>query len=170
MRLILFLLFLPVLLLSQQKKSEVFKLSTAEMTQLHAYLQSYDVPIRDTIFIKYDYNNETCWETLDRFDDLHIQKIVERFQDQVKDFNDRHPQAIAVNFREPGNRINKLKKMDATIKIDKNKVLKKLAFNRKETCGNSAVFLKDGSYLINYGDPHFELLHVIETDNKKVKF
>ena len=80
------------------------------------------------------------------------------FQKHISDFNAQHKDAIAYNFREPGNRINKLKLWDSTIIIDDLYFLKNLLFKKKRECGTSVIILNDGSYLLYFGDPHFELL------------
>lgn len=152
---------------SQNSKNEIYKLSETQYGELKNYLQSKNVEVRDTIFIKYDYNKESCWNELDNRDKTNILNIMERFQNNIKNFNKLHKGAIAVNFREPGKRINKLKLWDDTIIIDENLYLKNLMFSQKNQCGNSAVIFSDRSYLMLREDPHFELLEIADKHQEK---
>lgn len=57
---------------------------------------------------------------------------MQNFIKHIKDFNDKHPEAIALNFREPGRNFNKLKLWDDSIIIDENLFLKIQFLKRKE--------------------------------------
>lgn len=163
---VVFLLF-SVFAFSQNSKNEIYRLSETQYGELKNFLQSKNVEIRDTIFIKYDYNKENCWNELDRSGKKRILGIVERFQNNIKNFNNRHKDAIAVNFRESGDKFNKLKLWDNTIIIDENLYLKNLMFSQKNQCGNSAVIFSDRSYLMLREDPHFELLEIADKHQEK---
>ena len=39
--------------------------------------------LKDTIIIKYDYNNEGCWDLLDQKDDNYIQGFVTRHKERI---------------------------------------------------------------------------------------
>lgn len=135
-----------------------FQLSKEEYKELKNYLISKNLKIKDTIFIKYDFNGENCWNRLDKEDDAQIKHILQGFQDHISNFNKTFETAVAYNFREEGKNLNKLKLWDSTIIIDDQKILRKLIFKNKKQCGCSAVILNDGSYLVYEKDPHFELL------------
>ncbi|KQM30871.1 hypothetical protein ASE55_16955 [Chryseobacterium sp. Leaf201] len=137
-----------------------FQLTKEEYSEFKDYLISKNLQVKDTVFIKYDFNNENCWNQLDFKSKKYIDKIVENFQAHISDFNTAFETAIAYNFRQPGKNFNKLKLWDNTIIIDDRGILEKLIFKNKAQCGSSAVILSDGSYLIYERDAHFELLSV----------
>lgn len=157
---IFFLNLIPLETVAQIKSDDLkdFQLTKEEYSEFKTFLISKNLKVKDTIFIKYDFNNEKCWDQLDLQSKKHINKIVSNFQTHISYFNTSFETAVAYNFREPGKRFNKLKLWDETIIIDSNKILKKLIFKDKVECGTSAVILADGSYLIYEKDPHFELL------------
>jgi hypothetical protein len=152
--------FIPLETVAQIKSDDLkdFQLTKEEYSEFKNFLLSKNLKVKDTIFIKYDFNNEKCWDQLDLQGKKHINKIVSNFKAHISYFNTRFETAVAYNFREPGKRFNKLKLWDETIIIDSDKILKKLIFKDKVECGTSAVILADGSYLIYEKDPHFELL------------
>ena len=158
------LLFLFTLIFQSAYKAQSFSnqkkgmLSSSQFSDLKAFLVSKNLQIKATIFIKYDFNKESCWNRLDEQGNEKIEIIKMSFQKHISDFNAQHKDAIAYNFREPGNRINKLKLWDNTIIIDDLYFLKNLLFKKKRECGTSVIILNDGSYLLYFGDPHFELL------------
>lgn len=146
-----------------QIKSEelkTFHFTKGEYAQFRSYLISKKLKVNDTIFIKYDFNHEKCWDQLDTKNKEYINKIIQNFQLHISDFNKNFETAVAYNFREPGKSINKLKLWDNTIILDDQEVLKNLIFKNNVSCGSSAVILGDGSYLIYEKDPHFELLNL----------
>jgi len=110
--------------------------------------------LNDTIIIKYDYNNETCWSTLDQQKDEHIMGVVTRIQQHVQDLKLTRQNCSFFNFREPGNNLNKIKKWDNSIIIDSSKQLFSLLFNKRYTCGSSIIVLPGKSFLFLRNDPH----------------
>ena len=49
------------------KRISIFKLNETSLSAVKKYLSNFsNKAIQDTIIIKYDYNNETCWNTLDK--------------------------------------------------------------------------------------------------------
>ncbi|WP_131725382.1 hypothetical protein [Chryseobacterium sp. Leaf180] len=139
-----------------------------EYTQFKNFLLSKNLQVKDTVFIKYDFDKETCWNGLDSEGKKYINIIVKQFQEHVSNFNSLYPTAVAYNFRQPGKNFNKLKLWDETIIVDDTELLKKLIFKNKATCGTSAIILGDGSYLLYEYDPHFELLSLHHNyDGKK---
>ena len=142
-------------------------LTPDQFSSLKEFLISKNLKIKDTIFIKYDFNKESCWNLLDGQGIEKIEMIKLRFQKHISDFNAQHKDAITYNFREPGNKINKLKLLDNTIVIDDLLFLKNLLFKNRKVCGTSAVILNDGSFLLNFGDAHFEILDLLyQKENK----
>ncbi|WP_312750982.1 hypothetical protein [Epilithonimonas hominis] len=143
-------------------RDKIFTLAKVEYDNLKTYLASKNISVKDTIVIKYDYKNESCWNLLDEQSDSRIKNVLQNFKKHIKDFNDKHPEAIALNFREPGRNFNKLKLWDDSIIIDENLFLKNTIFKKKNMCGNSAIILNDGSYVLRSSDPHFDLLDAIK--------
>jgi hypothetical protein len=157
--LILLLFFSTAFVNAQITKQDKFlELSATDYESLKVFLASKNIEVKDTIFIKYDFNGESCWNGLDGRNDQQIIAVMKRFQKKISDFNNNHKDAIALNFREPGRRVNKLKMLDNTIVIDDELFLKKLIFRKKKECGNSAIIFDDGSYILRFSDPHFDLL------------
>ncbi len=167
---LVFYFFFPCFVLSQsfggQKKGI---LSKEEFTALKEFLAENNLQIKDSIFIKYDFNKENCWNNLDSTNDENINKVKSAFQKQIIDFNNKHKNAIAYNFREPGNRVNKVKLWDDSIIIDDQLFLKQLLFNKKKQCGSSVLINKDGTFLMNFGDPHFNLLNITNKKSLPIK-
>ena len=154
------LFFLIVQICSAQKNRDqsIGTLTQEQFSDFKEFMLSKNLTIKDTIFLKYDFNRETCWNGLDGKDKEYIEKAKSSFQKQISHFNSKHKDAVAYNFREPGNRVNKLKLWDNTIIIDDRLFLKNLLFEKKRNCGTSVIILNDGSYLLYFVDPHFELL------------
>ena len=161
--LVTLLFILTFQIFDAQKKStpNVGMLSPEQFTEFKEFLKSKNLIVKDTVFLKYDYNKETCWDGLDQKDKEYIEKVKSNFQNRILNFNAQHKDAVAYNFREPGNKINKLKLWDDNIMIDELLTLKNLLFQKKRSCGNSAVIFKDGSYYLQFSDPHFEHLEKI---------
>lgn len=166
-----FLLVFLLLLISNfcyaqiKSKTETGVLSKEEYKAFREYLESKNLVAKDTVFIKYDFNNETCWNMLDKSDNSHINNIVASFQKHISDFNNQSNGAIAYNFREPGKNFNKLKLWDKTIIIDDKLFLRKLFFKMKSECGTSLLILGDGSFATYSSDPHFDFLKVYKNYN-----
>ncbi|MCT2406326.1 hypothetical protein NZD88_02000 [Chryseobacterium antibioticum] len=144
----------------RSEELEAFQLTKEEYKQLKNYLLSKNLKVTDTIFIKYDFNKENCWNGLDNKSKDYINKVVQNFQNYTSRFNQKFETAVAYNFRQPGKSMNKLKLWDNTIIIDDQEILKKLIFKTKVQCGCSALILSDGSYLMFKRDPHFALLNL----------
>ena len=166
----IFYFLFPCFVLSQsfggQKKGI---LSKEEFTDLKEFLAENNLQIKDSIFIKYDFNKENCWNNLDSTNDENINKVKSAFQKQIFDFNNNHKDAIAYNFREPGNRVNKVKLWDDSIIIDDKLFLKQLLFNKKKQCGSSVLISKDGTFEMKMGDSHFNLLNIANKKSLPIK-
>jgi hypothetical protein len=114
--------------------------------------------LKDTIIIKYDFNNETCWDLLDQKDDNHIMGFVARHQERVQHVLKTRQNVSVFNFREPGNNLNKIIKWDKSIIIDSSKQLFNLLFKDRCTCGSSILVTPDKQYIFIRSDSHFEAL------------
>ncbi|RYG50842.1 MAG: hypothetical protein EOO01_09785 [Chitinophagaceae bacterium] len=134
-------------------------LDPAGLATLKSFLAKHSSSrIQDTILIKYDFNKESCWDVLDTQSDEQVKQVLEQHGSWVKTAVESRPFISVFEFREPGNKINKLKKWDQHIMIDSTRELYKLVFNKKTTCGSSAIILPDGRFIVVHSDAHFEAL------------
>ena len=93
--------------------------------------------LKDTVIIKYDYNNESCWDLLDQRDDNYVQGFVTRHRERIQMLQATRPNVSILEFREPSNNLNKIKKRDSYIIIDSSRRLMNLLFKERSACGNS---------------------------------
>ncbi len=119
-------------------------------------------PLKDTLIIKYDYNNESCWNILDQADDAHIMAFVTRHKERMQVLQTSRPDVSVFNFREPGNSLNKIKKWDNSIIIDSSRQLMNLLFKERSTCGNSIIVLPDKTFVFLRSDSHSEALELTQ--------
>ena len=118
--------------------------------------------LKDTILIKYDYNNETCWNILDQKDDDHIMGFVTRHKERVQKVLSTRQNVSVFEFREPGNSLNKIKKWDNSIIIDSSKQLFNLLFKERYTCGSSIMVMPDKRFVFIRSDSHSEILDLTQ--------
>ena len=139
------------------------QLSESTFNALKQFLTTTtNATLKDTIIIKYDYNNETCWDILDQKDDNYIMGFVTRHQDRVQQVLKTRQNISVFNFREPGNNLNKIIKWDKSIMIDSSKQLFNLLFKDRCTCGSSILVTPDKQYISIRSDSHFEALDMTE--------
>ena len=75
----------------EKKRIYIGKLSDLKFQRLKDFLfASTNSVVNDTIIIKYDYNNESCWEILDLKDDL-IEVIIRKEEAFWKRVENRDP-------------------------------------------------------------------------------
>lgn len=149
---------------SSQHKKNV--LDTEELKSLKSYLQGfYQIKIQDTIIIKYDFNNDNCWDALDNQDRTYIESVILNYQTFIKIKSAERPDVSIFQFRESGQKQSSYKLDNTDIKID-NGYLRKLLFKQKATCGSSIIILPSGQFIISKSDPHFQ---VLELNSKKIK-
>ncbi|GAA4338809.1 hypothetical protein [Flaviaesturariibacter amylovorans] len=159
---LLLLLLLPLQPLRAQKTFDTRKATTGQLTpaafdSLKQHLTRYsDGPLRDTLFLKFDFNRESCWNRLDEQGNEHNRSFVANKQRRMADMRAARTGASFIELREPGKRFNKLKSFDSTIKTDDG-YLRALLFRKRATCGTSALILPSGQYILLPGDPHFEV-------------
>jgi len=115
--------------------------------------------LKDTILIKYEYNNETCWSISDMiYKDSVIESMIKsRITYHQTQLLKRH-QVSYYHFRQPGNSFNKLVGKDKNILIDKDLVLNKLLFSEITTCGSSIIIMPDGYFILTKSDSHQQFL------------
>lgn len=144
------------------------QLNDTVFNELRHYLKEHtSSTIKDTIIIKYDYNNETCWNRLDEREDENIMGFVKRKQQAMEQMLTTRKNVSSFNFREPGENLNKLKLWDSTIIIDSSKQLYHLLFMRNYNCGNSILVLPDKRFIYILSDPHSEIFYLT---SKQIEF
>ncbi len=119
--------------------------------------------LKDTIIIKYDYNNETCWKILDQSADSHIMGFVTRHQDRVKGTLAARQDISVFEFREPGNNLNKIKKWNNSILIDSTRQVFNMLFRERSTCGSSIIIMPDRKFVFIRSDSHSDVLDLTKT-------
>ena len=135
------------------------KLSDSTYQSLKQFLTaSTKSKVNDTIIIKYDYNNEVCWEILDLKDDDYIMGFVITHQERVRKALAARENISIFDFREPGKNVNKIKKLDTSIKIDSTKFLFNLLFKKRCVCGSSIIVMPDKNYVFLRSDSHSDAL------------
>ena len=136
------------------------KLSDSTFQSLKQFLTaSTKSQVNDTIIIKYDYNNEVCWELLDLKDDDYIMGFVITHQERVRKALAARENISIFDFREPGKNVNKIKKWDTSIKIDSTKFLFNLLFKERCVCGSSIIVMPDKSFVFVRSDSHSEAMY-----------
>lgn len=150
-----------------EKEAKYGMLSPEEYETFKTYLKSKNIEVKDTIYIKYDFNIDGCRSRLnDGLTKYSIRKEIQNNQCQISSFNQKHNNSIAVVFRESGNDFDKVKLMDDSILIDEQSLLKKMLFKGEDSvCVASVIVLDDGSYLLYKNDRQFSLLCVL---NQKI--
>jgi hypothetical protein len=113
---------------------------------------------KDTIIIKYDYDNESCWDRLDQQDTKYIQRAVTSHQQRIQALQARRPDVSFFDFREPGKHLNKLKKWDSSIIIDSSRQLLNLLFKDRSECGSSIIVLPTKRFVFVRSDSHSEAM------------
>ena len=131
------------------------------ITILKSFLARYgSINLKDTIVIKYDYNNEICWDRLDAKDDDYIMGFINRHQQQMQKIILDRPNLSVFTFREPGNNLNKIKMWDKSILIDSSKQLYNLLFYDRSECGNSILIMPDRKFIFIRSDAHSQILDI----------
>jgi len=151
-------------------------LRDSTFTVLKQYLtNTTNLKLKDTIIIKYNYNNETCWNILDQKEDSYIMSFVTGYKERVQRRVLAARQNVSVfNFRELGNKLNKIIKWDNSILIDSSKQLFNLLFKERCICGSSIIALPDKRFIFLRSDSHTDVLNLTQKQieeilNKKSK-
>jgi hypothetical protein len=158
---------------NDKNKTYTGQLNDSTFSALKQYLTStINSKLKDTIIIKYDYNNETCWNILDEREKDHIMGFVTRHKERVQQVLATRQNVSVFDFREPGNNLNKIKMWDNSIIIDTTKQLMNLLFKERCTCGSSIIVMPDKKFVFLRSDSHSDVLdlpqkQIIEILNKK---
>lgn len=116
--------------------------------------------LQDTLIIKYDYNNERCWNNLDGYGKKYIMRFVTTNQQRIRKTLLARPQVSIFTFREPGDMLNKIKKWDSSVIIDSSLQLFSLLFKERCTCGNSILIMPDKTFVFIRSDSHSEIFNL----------
>ncbi len=134
-------------------------LNEKEYLTLRNYLQKnvgYD--LKDTLVIKYEFNNERCWDMLDYESDDYINGVILQQQSRIEKVSNSRKDLTILHYREPGKHFNKVVEWNRNIMIDTLKTLRTLLFHNNVICGCSAIIFPGGKYFILNSDPHFAML------------
>ena len=149
----------PLYLGNNNNRISSGSLNQSTYDSLKKFLRQYSATgLKDTLIIKYDYNNESCWEQLDLMNYNYVQEVIASHSEKIKRVMSSRANVSVFDFREPGSRINNLKRWDRAIIIDSSKVLLNLVFKERTRCGNSIIVLPDKQYLFLRSDSHSEAL------------
>lgn len=146
-------------------KNRIYKgqLSESAFNTLSQFLTANsNAKLKDTIIIKYNYNNETCWDLLDTKDDAYIIGFVTRHKERVEQVQKNRQYVSLFDFREPGNNLNKIIKWDNSIIIDSSKLLFDLLFKERCSCGSSIIVMPDKRFVFLRSDSHSEALDMTQ--------
>lgn len=162
-------------LYDDKNRSYTGLLRDSTFTVLKQYLtNTTNLKLKDTIIIKYNYNNETCWNILDQKEDSYIMSFVTGYKARVQRVLAARQNVSVFNFREPGNKLNKIIKWDNSILIDSSKQLFNLLFKERCICGSSIIALPDKRFIFLRSDSHTDVLNLTQKQieeilNKKSK-
>ncbi len=141
------------------KRYAVENLSEEEFASVKQYLKKYSAgPLKDTIVIKYDFNNDHCWQMLDTKNDEYINSVLNTHQKYWAKYRDSVTSVSAFEFRDPGKNFSKLVKWNSDINIDSSRLLYKLLIKERAMCGISVMILPDKRVIKTRSDPHYEVL------------
>jgi hypothetical protein len=114
--------------------------------------------LKDTLIIKYNFNNEVCWRSMDQRDDSSNQRYITWNNQRVQMAMAARPNISVFTFREPGNNTNKVVKWNHAIIIDSSKQLLNLVFKKRTVCGSSLIVVPDRRFNLRRSDSHFQAL------------
>lgn len=138
-------------------KGELNEPDYAHLKQI--LLENTKTILQDTLIIKYDYNNETCWMFLDKKSDDDIASSISIRQDQVRNVSQNRKGVSIFKFKEKGSNLSKVVERDSSIFLDRKKQLFRLLFKKRSTCGNSIIILPGRKFILLRSDSHFEAMN-----------
>jgi hypothetical protein len=148
----------------ENNKVNVGKLSDSTYTEIRRFLLNHtDQALRDTILVKYDFNNDRCWNRLDQRDDNHIKRSVDFRNDRIKKILESRKDITILTFREPGDNVNKVISKNESIKVVRSKLLLDMFFEKRYECGSSIAIMPDKRFVVFYGDSHSQILDLTKS-------
>ncbi len=146
---------------SQFGRLRPLKLSTVEYENVIKLLSAMSKdPLRDTIFIKYDFNGDGCWVMLDGREDSYIMTVLGSNQKYIKELKTARPGISIIQVREPGTSFSKYKWWNKDIVVDEDRALFKLLGKKRTSCGTSFVILPGGTAYFVRSDSHFDIIRL----------
>lgn len=147
--------------ISNNSNISIHRLSTADYNALAGFLSKYTGSIlKDTIYIKYDFDNDPCWDSLEKRSSVFIHTIIGAYRNEIKEALVQRPGISIFQFKEKGKSRSKFKKWNTDIITDRNNDISDLLFKRNATCGSSAIVLPGAIFLLIPGDAHFSALKI----------
>lgn len=148
----------PKLYVDEDKRYDAGSLTEAQLDSLHLFLKKNDrVQLQDTIIIKYDFNNDACWDDLRNQNDAFLNDVRWAFQKNIIDKAAKRPKVSIYQYKEIGKNFSQIKSSGLEIETDSG-FLKRMLFNETTTCGTSAIVLPNGKFLLVKSDPQFSAL------------
>ncbi|WP_156166676.1 hypothetical protein [Pedobacter sp. BMA] len=157
------------LYIDEEKRYDAGSLSQAQLDSLHHYLKQNDrVKLKDTLIIKYDFNNDACWNDLNGQNPEFINNVRWAFQKNIIDKSAKRLMVSIYQYKEQGKNFSDVKSSGLEIETDAG-LLRRMLFREITTCGSSAIVLPDGKYLLVKSDPQFSALLLSAKDvNAKI--
>lgn len=109
--------------------------------------------LKDSLFIKYYFNNDTGCENSNKFNEKFIISYIKHRQSAYKREESARPNITILNYREPGEKVDKEIIMDQSINIDSSNYLKNLFLKSIKTCGSSIIVMPDNRFVVFQYDP-----------------
>lgn len=163
-----FLLACSPKLYTSENQYESGSLSDTKMDSLKIYLKENSrTELKDTIFIKYDFNKDVCWKDLNYQNATFLNDSRFAYQNYVKEKSVKRPTIAVYQYRGEGNSFSPIKSKGLEIETDSG-FLKNLLFKEQTTCGTSAIILPTGKYLLVKSDSHFAALLLNGKDIEKL--
>ncbi|WP_146202917.1 hypothetical protein [Pedobacter paludis] len=145
-------------LYNAENQYESGSLSEAKIDSLKSFLkENARAELRDTIFIKYDFNKDVCWNDLSYQNATFLNDSRYAYQNYVKEKSAKRPTIAVYQYRQEGSSFSPIKSKGLEIETDSG-YLKNLLFKEQTTCGTSAIILPTGKYLLVKSDSHFAAL------------
>jgi len=137
---------------------EAGSLGTSTFDSLRTFLKTNPtVKLRDTIMIKYDFNNDNCWSDLDGQNPEFINNARWAYQKNIQEKAAKRVDVAIYQYREEGNNFSPIRSKGLEIETDPG-ILRRLLFKTKTKCGTSAIILPNGKFLLIKSDSHFTAL------------
>ncbi len=138
----------------------VTTIADSSFVSLKNFLQSKSATkLKDTLIIKFDFNKENCWQALDKGSLDYLLKVLDNHKKQRQKLIEERPEVSFFEFRQAGNHLSKLKRLDDKVMIDKTGMLISILFPIQTECGSSAIILPDKKVIMVYTDPHFDAFY-----------
>ena len=161
----------PKLYVDEDKRYQAGSLTDAQLDSLHLFLkENQRTALKDTIIIKYDFNNDVCWNDLNGQNAEFLNNVRWTFQKNIQEKAEARPKVAIYQYRQTGKNFSQVKSKGLEIETDSG-FLKKLLFKEVISCGTSAIVLPDGKFLLVKSDPQFSalLLNASEIEKKLLK-